>query len=285
MDCIYRSAIVLVILGGVGVGKAVHAELIVDPTGGTILMHGEHDLDPVVTINSSGTFGGLFYGQSVGPIAVSENGNLNFSANASFFPSPLNQFPGVARIAPLWDDVVLADGANNQVIDHSVAGQYLGITWKNVRLSNETDISQLLPDTDRSFQALWFEAPTTIKGVVFNPNEIAFSYVGHVAGTSDFGPIFASVGITNGANRSTPLPGDADGYITENQSTLLAWEPGSYLIFRPVISDNATIYEARKEFVTAVPEPSTIGVLSAVLCGFGFQYDRRRRRLRSVHTG
>ena len=286
MQCIYRSAILLVFLSGIGSATTVRAELLVDPTGGMTLLNGSQGDDAVATINSGGSFGGLFFGASVGPITVAENGNLNFSGDDFFFPSALDDFPGVARISPLWDDVLMLDGANNEVIDHSVSGQYIGITWKNARLFNETVAGQPLPDTDRSFQALWFEAPTTIKGVQFNPNEIVFSYVGHVAGTSNFGPIFATTGLTDGVSRFTPLPGDADGFITENQSTLLAWEPGSYLVFRPVTTGSTTNYVASKEFATAVAEPSTVVAFSVLLCGVGFRYHHRMRRQRlSVHAG
>jgi len=249
------------------------------------LLDGGQGLEPISIVNSSSTFGGLFFGALVGPITVSENGNLNFSSNRDFFPTALGN-PGVARIAPLWDDITLFNGANNSVIDHSLTGQYVGVTWSNVRLDNETIGDELVPDTDRSFQVLWFEAPTTIKDVNFNANEIVFSYVAHQAGTSNFGPIFATTGITDGVSRFTPLPGDKDGYITANQSSLLAWESNSYLIFRPVVSNNLTTYEASKEFVTAVPEPATITLLSAILCGLSVRYaqSRRRRRMLSVHA-
>jgi len=82
----------------------------------------------------------------------------------------------------------------NAVIDHWVASQYWAITWQNVRLFNETAGPGVFPATRLIVQVVWFEAPTVIKGVQFQADEIVFSYVGHQPGTSDFGDLFATVG-------------------------------------------------------------------------------------------
>lgn len=242
----------------------VQAELLVDATG-IVLMDRNEGIDPISIINASGSFSGRFYGNTVGAITVSENGNLNFAGDNDYFPVPLSAVPQLARIAPLWDDVMLDSRINNAVIDHSRPGEYLGITWKNVRLAFDAPGGDPLTPSNRSFQVLWFEAPTTIRGVLFQPNEIVFSYVGAVPGTSNFGMLFSTVGITDGASRFTSLPGDADGYIEsltngtspDDPSNLLAWQPGSFLRFRPVDDGTGVRYVASHESVTAIPEPST----------------------------
>jgi len=246
------------------------AALLVDPiVGGTLIWDGSQDLngsgeynfDPVMQINTGSTFKGKFYGRAVGPVFVSENGNLLFSSPADFFPVGLNEVRG-SIIAPLWDDFLVLPGANNAVIDHSVGGQYLGLTWSNVRLELETsfdpDAPVSFPDTTRSAQVLWFEAATTIRGVTFEPDDIVFSYVGHVVGTADFGlQLFATIGIADSSTSFTPLPGDMDGSITAGESGLLAWESNSYLLFRPeILQAGGTGYVASKNYFTAVPEPS-----------------------------
>lgn len=265
-------------------GNVSQAELLIYPTNGTQLwtgslgLHGELIEDPVFPINASGAFKGKLFGAEAGPVTVSENGHLNFDGNRGFFPDALNQMPRM--IAPLFDDFLFLPGADNAVIDHSVVNQYLAITWQNVRLFNETffspDFPADFPATQRSAQVVWFEAPTEIKGVQFQADEIVFSYVGHQPGTSDFGDLFAAVGLSAGdsagTTRFSPLPGKDDGFITADESNLLAWEDGSYLIFRP----SGDSYVVQKEFIAAVPEPSSFGLVALVMIGAGGRYWRRR---------
>jgi hypothetical protein len=102
--------------------------------------------------------------------------------------------------------------------------------------------------------------------------KLSLAYVGHRPGTSDFGDLFAAVGLSSGlpigAGNFSSLPGNADGLLVSAGSNLLAWEDGSYLIFRP--SDNG--YEASKEFIAAVPEPSFLGLFALGLRGLGGVY-------------
>lgn len=115
-----------------------------------------------------------------------------------------------------------------------------------------------------------------IKGVQFQADEIVFSYVGHQPGTSNFGGLFATVGLSAGdsagTTRFSPLPGTSDGYIKAADSNLLAWEDGSYLVFRP--SEDG--YVAQKESITAVPQPLSLGLVALALIGAGGRYWKRR---------
>lgn len=282
---------------------ALRAELLVEPLG-VVLLDGNQGSEAAVAINPSSTFGGLFYGNPVGAIHVAEDGHIYFDQSSPnpWFPTGLD-ISDVALIAPLWDDFFMMPGADipasdptNQVINHSVPGQYIGVTWQNVRLFNETVATTpttpgLFPSTGRSFQVLWFEAPTTIRDMPFQANDIVFSYVAHQPGTSDFGPLFATIGIADGSGRFTPLPRDDNGYIeslsgglnANDPSRLLAWEPGSFLRFRPELQGGAVQYVATKEFVTAVPEPSIVAFGCAAMAGVGFANMRKRYRRRFAH--
>jgi hypothetical protein len=259
-------------------GLALAPPVKVDPP--QLLLDGEpFDSDSTVSINKGSTFTGKFYGSSVGPISVAENGNLNFSNNGSFFPTGLSDTANSnysARIAPLWDDFLMYQPSSNRVIEQSVPGSYLAVTWENMMLFNDTFTN---PIPRQTFQVVWFEAPTPIRGYNFLAHDILFGYRGSNPQTNSFGSIECSVGITNGAGLYTALPGDnnGDGYIEyfNGQNALLAWEPDTFLLFRPK-SDPSMGYDASKEsFLTPVPEPgSGFCVLSILASWCGF---RRRR--------
>jgi hypothetical protein len=266
---------------------SVLAELIVDPaslpsSSVFTLMDGDPpDDDGTVLINTSGTFQGKFFGTSVGPISVAENGNLNFSANGDFFPTGFTAADTVARIAPLWDDVLLFQPFINRIVSHSVLGSYLAVTWESVLLFNNS-LENPLPLL--SFQVLWFEFATTLQGFQFQADDIAFGYRSSVAGTNSFGNVFGTVGINSGTGAFTPLPGDpdGDGYIVSSQTDLLAWESDTFLLFRPT-SDPTMGYNASKENldVASVPEPTTSLCLLALLAKWGW----RRRNVKTISRG
>ncbi len=259
-----------------------NAALLISPSGGTpLFVNADFDSDGTIDIKPAG-FGGQFYGQSVGAIFVTENGNLNFSNNGGYFPLPWTGPSGTARIAPLWDDVALLSMTDNAVINHSLPGKYLAVTWQNVRILNDLPDIGPFPPSDRSFQVVWFEQDSVIKGAAFKKDDIVFTYVGRQAGTTDFGNINAVVGVTNGT-AFTPLPGDADGFVQSGQTDLLAWEHNTYLRFRPTVDGaNGFGYDAAKLQLTAVPEPSIVVVASLATAIVGFRSVRRRRSQRVV---
>lgn len=245
------------------------AGLIVNPSG-FVLFDGaipaEEDTAKLVT--------GLnfrFYGIDRSHIWVSENGNLNFSADGSFFPTELGA-PSQARIAPLWDDFLLLQGTvpvNNRVLVDHQSGRWLAVTWENVRLFLETAAGAPFPATTRSAQAVIFESDQLIQGFQFRRNDIAFGHRPHVLGTSDFGwALESTVGIDAGNGGFSAIPGTSAGRITANNDDLLAWESGSFILFRP--SDSLiTGYDASKLFFV-VPEPSTASLVIVVLVIAGF---------------
>jgi hypothetical protein len=258
------------------------ADLFVSDAGGTILMDGTQPMDTAVLHPMSSNFAGKFYGVDHANIYVSENGNLNF-ANQGDYPSvgfndpftpPASMIP---RIAPFWDDVLMvpandlisASQRPNYVIDHSVAGDYLGVTWKNMRLANETYAEGSFPDRQRSAQVLWFERDMVLRGISFEKDDILFSYQAEQPGPEPFGKINATIGVTLG-NFPTPTfttapSGTSNGYyVAGNVISMLPWQDGTAMLFRPNLA--GTSYSSSILTITAVPESAFwLGVTSTLL--------------------
>jgi hypothetical protein len=255
--------------------------LVVPPPNATVLMSNEgppnSNVDQVVLLQKPG-FTGKFYGQSRTSFYVSENGNINFANDDSFIlpdrldsPTTQNRFPG-GLIAPLWDDVLLVTGNTNAVLEHSIAGDFLAVTWKNVRLAFDSPRGTQAYETLRSMQVVWFERDMNFRGFSFLKDDLAFSYVPYQDTDPKFGEIAATVGVADGGSRYTALPpsvigGDDTGGAIDNSGTnRLALSENSFLLFRPQYDSSTNIvtgYVSSLEFVTAIPEPNSI-----LLCGF-----------------
>ncbi|MCY2976086.1 MAG: hypothetical protein NTW52_15635 [Planctomycetota bacterium] len=254
--------------------------LVVPPPNATVLMSEEgppnSNVDQVVLLQKP-SFSGNFYGQSRTSFYVSENGNINFANNDSYFtdrldsPATQNQFPG-GLIAPLWDDVFLITGTRNAVLDHSIPGDFLAVTWKNVSLFLDTPGGAFAGESQRSMQVVWFERSMNYRGFNFLKDDLAFSYVPYQDTDPKFGEIAATVGVADGGSRYTALPpsvigGDGTGGAIDNAGTnRLALSENSFLLFRPQydsFTNNVSGYVSSLEFVTAIPEPNT-----SLLCSF-----------------
>jgi hypothetical protein len=89
-----------------------HADLLVNPTDSNLHWSGSFGAvgplieDPVFTISANGAFRGKFLGEESGPVAVSENGRLNFTGAGKFFPGPLVEMPRMS--APRFDDFLIS---------------------------------------------------------------------------------------------------------------------------------------------------------------------------------
>jgi PEP-CTERM motif len=266
------------------------------PVGGSFIDDdATHAINLGPAYNLGAPFGGKFYGQPVSIIGnptstlyVAENGNLNFSNDGSFFPtSPLS--PIVPRIAPLWDDVLLLEGFNSRIVNYSMPGKYLAVGWENVLMHLNSGI---VPAPRTSFQAVWFEADTVLRGYSFLKDDIIFGYEGAGAFQNRFGNLDSLVGVTDGPANFSPLPGSINGHIMTDHgsspmddaqiansallSNLLAWEDRSFLLFRPK-ADPTQGYDSSKEFFpAAVPEPTTTVVMAFGLLSYT-QWRRRRK--------
>lgn len=279
---VFRFAIAFVIVFTNCIASLSKADfLVVPPSNATVLMSEEgppnSNVDQIVLLQKP-NFSGKFYGQSRTSFYVSENGNINFANDDRFFlparldsPTTQNRFPG-GLIAPLWDDVLLVTGNTNAVLDHSVAGDFLAVTWRNVRLAFDSPRGTQAFETQRSMQVVWFERDMNFRGFNFLKDDLAFSYVPYQDTVPKFGEIAATVGVADGGSRYTALPssvfgGDDTGGAIDNSGTnRLALSENSFLLFRPQYDSSTNMvtgYVSSLEFVTAIPEPNTF-----LLCGF-----------------
>ncbi len=247
----------------------LNAGLVLDPTG--LVFFDGFDRSEEDTAKRVTGLNFRFYGTDRSEIWVSENGNLNFSADGSFSPTLLGA-PSHARIAPLWDDFLLLQGevpVNNRVLVDHQSGRWLSVTWENVRLFHETAAGEPFPDTTRSAQVVIFESDQLIRGFEFRRNDIAFGHIPHELGTSNFGwALEATVGIDSGNGVFSAIPGTSAGRITDANDDLLSWESDSFILFRPTDSIISG-YDASKQLFSAVPEPTSVSLALVVLVVVG----------------
>ena len=224
----------------------VRADLLINPAGGTVLQAGP-DNDDISASRPLG-FTGTFFGVSHTTVDVSTNGNLNFSLNTS--AANLALPTSVARISPLWDDLVVSGGASGESVSELVdLGTSYTVTW---RAHHSTG-------SDARFQVTWFGAATNIGGFDFLAGDVAFSYS---AVFGNFTSGNATVGLDGGnSSMAAALPGDSDGLITNSQVSLLPKDPGQFILFRP---DTSTSYAAT---IQTIPEPSASALWLSGLTG------------------
>ncbi len=254
------------------------AGIIIDSTGVAGFFSGGTD-DQVFPLLTTGNysvavggaaFRGNFYGQPVNSnVWIAENGNINFSVDGdgSFFPQSFSDSPASSRIAPFWDDFQFFAGETNQIIDHSRIGDYLAVTWRDAFLFNDLVFGVPL-DYDKRIttQVVWFERDMNVNGFDFKKDDIAFGYSGYRNGNID-----ATIGVSHGSapGMFTSIPGDSDGLISSRlgQSNLIPWNDNEFLLFRPTA--NGMSYTGTREFITAVPESSSIFLVFAwMACAF-----------------
>ncbi|HBJ33438.1 MAG TPA: hypothetical protein DDZ51_01500 [Planctomycetaceae bacterium] len=243
------------------------AGLIIDPSEGTNLVPNfgtPPRLDFAVPIPFSVPFQGRFFGQAApAGIFVADNGNINFAADDWHLSDSGND---IARISPFWDDFFFADGLPNRITAQHIPGSFLAVSWVKSHLFLDLTAGQPFPGTDRSFQALWIESDVTIRGFDFKRDDIAFSYVGHVAGTSNLGGrVFARVALDNGNpgnSKTAVLPGSANGQIFSGDGNLLPWQDDKFLLFR--WEEAKGNYDVSINSLTAVPEPSSLVLILGI---------------------
>ena len=240
---------------------AARAGLIINPTGGTVLFDDSTTHDDQVSAARPLGFTGQFFGLSETTVAVSTNGNFNFVGDAAYNNTTMPS--GTARINPLWDDLFITQGAGGSIVEKTSPGVY-SVTWQSMEIFPGSVPRQ-------TFQAAWFGAPTTIGGFAFQPDDIAFSYNNVDAG---FRNGDATVGLDKGAGGIfDPLPGDADGLISDAQNNLLPLGAGDFILFRP---DGSGSYNSSLESLSAIPEPSTWAWGLSLLGAVAFPRVRRR---------
>jgi hypothetical protein len=236
--------------------------LLVNPSGGTLLWDGttsDHD-DDTTTVTPGGTFN--LFGTAFTSLSVCNNGNLNTLGSNAWTNSAFPLTEGGMRIAPSWDDMYVynANGANDYVSHKSGAG-YWSVTWSVSHIQSQTNHSV--------FQAILFNANTTLGGFNFLANDIAFSYDSY--GTIGTGDPNATIGVNSGTGSFAVIPGTTDGLITSSNANLVPIYPttGQFILFRWG-GNNYT-----GSIQSAVPEPASMAAL-----GIGALALIRRRRAR-----
>lgn len=244
-----------------GIASSVRAGMIIDPSLGSVLFDGTSgaDDDFAIQISFASPFRGRLFGIERPVVFAADNGNLNFDLNSSYYPSDENS---TARISPFWDDFLFQRGLPNRITAFHAPGSFLAVSWVNAHLFFDEVFGGVFPGTDRSFQALWMESDVSIRGFDFKRDDIAFSYVGHVAGTSNFGDqVFARVSLDDGngdgiGGRTAVLPGSENGGILFGDGDLLPWQTDQFLLFR--WNESIGNYDVSTKSLTAIPEPSSL---------------------------
>ncbi|MCC6538222.1 MAG: PEP-CTERM sorting domain-containing protein [Bryobacterales bacterium] len=233
------------------------AALLVDPTGGTVLVD---DADDWSSDARGIGFAFNFFGTPHTEIYVNSNGNATFSGgDTEYENSPLGAAGGLARIAPFWDDLYMPGGS---IVETKGPGLY-AVTWLGVDTYSYAD-------EPVTAQLALFGAGNAFG---FAPGTIAFSY-GVVTTLNDEyrpnpddGPLDpVGMGVTVGLESGDGMHVDAPGSMAGMFLTLAAFEsrvpvgdtPG-YLLFTP---------DARGGGYTVtgdVPEPASVILISSGL--------------------
>jgi hypothetical protein len=249
-------------------GKPCNAGLIVAASSGKVEFVGDTtpDTDNLIPI----AFQGNFFGNAVSNLLVSENGNIIFDASHdSFFPvASVKQ----SRISPLWDDYLFLPGSSpeNRILTHQASG-YLGVTWENVRLFNETSGGGGFPTSNRAAQVLWFTQDTQINGFDFKTDDIAFSYSEEAVRKASADPsVQASVVGLQHETQANIIVGN--GLIRDGDAGKLGLGENldGFLLFRR----NGNTYD-----ITAVPEPSSLLCIAIATSLSSIASARRKRAL------
>lgn len=208
-----------------------HASLLLDPTGGTVLFDSTATHDDESSNGRALGFTGTYFGTTHTTVDVSTNGFFSFTGNTTFSNSPLPT--GVARIAPLWNDLYITSGNGPTITETVQPGILYAATWNSIEDINDSTVRQ-------TFQAVWFGGAKVIHGFTFKLDDLVFSYQGPVGAILDGS---ATVGLDKGDGATfVPLPGTTDGLIPTATTNLLpAAANGGFVLFRP---DGAGSYTA-----------------------------------------
>jgi hypothetical protein len=249
--------------------KPCNAGLIVAASSGEVKFAG--DLTPLEDNLIEVDFQGNFFGSAVSKILISENGNIIFDASKdSFFPDVGDR---QSRIAPLWDDYLFLPGSSpeNRILTHQTS-RYLGVTWENVRLFNETSGGGSFPTSNRAAQVLWFTQDTQINGFDFKADDIAFSYSDEAVRKASMGPSVQEslVGLQHEIQTNIIV---GNGLIGDGDAGKLGLGENldGFLLFRR----NGNSYD-----ITAVPEPSSLLCIAIAISVSSIASARRKRALR-----
>ena len=245
---------------------AAHAQLLVSPSGGTVLFSSAVSHDDEVSANRSLGFTLGYFGTNHTTVDVSTNGNLNFAGDID--PSNVALPSSLARLDPYWDDLYLTAGAASSISEQK-GTNYYAVTWNN--LGDPTG-SGTPPDpahqTGSTFQAVLFGGNVTLSGYQFHAGDIAYSYQSLATPFDNY----ITVGLNAGdGTHYSAAPGTTNGIVT-SPSTLPV-SNGQFLLFRPL--GGSISYTAS---VVAAPEPSAWAIFGAGVLGLSALTLRARKR-------
>lgn len=260
----FSSLLSSALLGSAGLIGSASAALVLDPSDGIVIASssvGGADKDDG-SIQGSRDLSASFFGHALAEATptISLNGQIYFGngdGNGDYFIRPMGE-TGMTRIAPMWIDFML--GANGQVVE-SDGGSYFAVTWLNMENS-------LHPGYFANFQAIFFEADTTLNGIDFLSGEIVFSY-DDVSLYPEISELI--VGLEDADGTIATLPGHEPfgGWHSSGAFGDFPVADDEYALFSP---NGTGGYEVN---ILAVPEPS---VLVSVAGGFLMLASRRARR-------
>ncbi|MFO1064411.1 MAG: hypothetical protein U0892_11160 [Pirellulales bacterium] len=228
-------------------------------------------------------FSGQFFGSTYSNIYATGNGSLIFRgdnlmrSNDGQDPPTRSTYPTNTdrplRIAAFWDTYVLYDDSppndsftnvgSFQVLETYVPGKYLAVSWNQFLL-----LSDYVPTSFRSAQAIWFVGDTVLSGFQFRAGDIAFGHISNTPDTSDFGDyVYAFMGLDNGGTNSLlSLPG-TNGFFTQNgpgdpqqTTSLLDYQSDKFFLARPTTDGSSYTFSSQSlnfSSPSAVPEPSS----------------------------
>lgn len=213
------------------------ADLLIDPTGGTVLFSDSAQHDDQVIRRSLG-FTGLFYGVPSTTADVSTNGLLNFNLVAGSQQTLPASLP---VIAPFWVDLIINAGDGASIVENMSPGIYYAATWLGMENS-----STLGPER-ASFQVVWFGSSTVINGFPFLAGDLAFSYETDVITWPSSSSPTVGISTPVGSLYASPFPSG-----TANPPSQLPTLPGTFLLFRPNASGNYDVIEGDDRVIASL---------------------------------
>ncbi|MEA3212480.1 MAG: hypothetical protein QOE70_5537 [Chthoniobacter sp.] len=212
---------------------SARGELLIPPSGGTVLWGDDASYDDLVMGGRSIGFDFSYFGsEGFTNVAVTTNGNLVVIADGDD-PNPegaadyenLHTPSALTRVSPLWDDLEVMPHSGDAVIEKTNPGKWYSVTW----MIHE----RKLPTTHHVFQVVLFGDAVRLNGSDFAAGDIVFSYQ-EIGGTFD--KRSATVGLDAGDEGTFAAPPGLtapSGVLPESEAKLLPIGRGGFILFRP----------------------------------------------------
>ena len=212
----------IISLGCLSASALLHADLLIDPSGGTVLFNDRSTFDDKVASGRSLGFTGSFFGNSKTTIDICTNGQANFVGDQAYNNQPLPSLSNVAYICPLWSDLIIIRGDGGLMTEKLVAGTYYSATWESIQDYPTRAINY-------TTQLVWFGNNHIINGFTFQENDIAFSYEAPIPSLPHGD---ATIGLARGSETVfASLKGVSNGLLSNVNIPLIPTSQDSFLLF------------------------------------------------------